>query len=218
MKILVLEDNLRLCNLIENALSKDGYLVDTFNDGEEALEKINNGYSCFILDINVPSLDGICVLKSIKMYHKDIPTIIISSNHDLEKIKQSYEIGCDDYLKKPFFVYELVQKVRKLCEPKGVLLDLGDAYMYDATKRFLFKNGEQIALARKEILLLELLSKDVNRIFSFYEIEEYVWEGEPSSLMNIRALIKRIRKKIPENSIKIVKGMGYGLNIKKEAS
>lgn len=215
MKILVLEDNERLCKLIENALIKSGYMVDIVFDGEEALEKVVNGYACFILDINVPSLDGISVLESIRMNHKDVPTIIISSNHDLEKIQQSYETGCDDYLKKPFFMYELLHKVQKLCCKEASKLDLGEGFIFNFNKRYLLKDKQEIKLAKKEILLLELLSKDIHRVFSFDEIEEYVWEGEPSTLMNIRALVKRIRKKIPEESIQIVKGIGYSINAKK---
>lgn len=212
MKILVLEDNERLCKLIDNALTKSGYIVDAVNDGEEALEKISNGYSCFVLDINVPSLDGISVLESIRMFHPEVPTIIISSNHDLDKIQKSYETGCDEYLKKPFFMYELVLKIQKLCASDSHLLDLGEGFVFDYDKRYLLKDNQEVKLAKKEILLLELLAKDIHRIFSFDEIEEYVWEGEISSLMNIRALVKRIRKKIPEKSIKIVKGIGYSIN------
>lgn len=215
MKILVLEDNERLCNLIENALNKSGYKVDTVNDGEEALEIISNGYSCFVLDINVPSLDGISILESIRMFHSDVPVIIISSNHDLEKIQQSYETGCDDYLKKPFFMYELIHKIQKLCHSDSHLLDLGEGFIFDYDKHFLMKDSIEVKLAKKEILLLELLAKDIHRVFSFDEIEEYVWEGEPSTLINIRALVKRIRKKIPEQCIKIVKGIGYSIDADK---
>lgn len=212
MKILVLEDNERLCSLIKQALSKSGYQVDTTYDGAEALEMITNGYSCFILDINVPTIDGITILESIRMYHSEVPAIIISSNHDLEKIQKSYEIGCDDYLKKPFFMYELIQKVQKLCQVKSTLLDLGNGYIFDYNKHFLVKDEEEIQLAKKEILFLELLAKDIHRVFSFNEIEDYVWEGEETSLMNVRALVKRIRRKIPEKAIKIVKGIGYSID------
>lgn len=214
MKILVLEDNERLCKLIATTLVKEGYKVDTFNDGEDALSALADGYQCFVLDINVPSLDGISVLESIKLLHRDIPVIIISSNHELEKIQTSYEIGCDEYLKKPFFMYELAHKIKKLCNNEPKILDLGDNYKFDYTKHFLRHNEEDIKLAKKEILFLELLSKDVHRVFSFEEIEEYVWEGEITTLANIRALVKRIRKKIPDNSIKIVKGLGYSINAK----
>ncbi len=212
MKILVLEDNERLCNLIKQALTKAGYRVDTTSDGAQALEMIINGYSCFILDINVPSLDGISILEAIRMYHNEVPVIIISSNHDLEKIQKSYEIGCDDYLKKPFFMYELIAKIEKFCKVKSSLLNLGDGYIFDYNKHFLIKDEKEIKLAKKEILFLELLAKDIHRVFSFEEIEEYVWEGEETTLINIRALVKRIRKKIPANSIKIVKGIGYSID------
>ena len=212
MKILVLEDNERLCKLIASALRKESYKVDTFYDGEEALDVLGNGYQCFILDINVPSIDGISILETIRMYHHDVPVIIISSNHELEKIQASYEVGCDDYIKKPFFMYELIQKVKKLCHQEKRKLDLCNGYVFDFVTHLLTGPEGEVVLAKKEILFLELLSKDESRIVSFDEIEEYVWEGEPTTLINIRALVKRLRKKIPEDSIKIVKGLGYGLS------
>jgi DNA-binding response OmpR family regulator len=116
MKILILEDNDALLNVMKLALSRESYKVDCFTDGQEALNAIANGYSCFILDINVPSIDGIEVLKYIKSSHPNVPVIIISSNHELEKIQSSYEKGCNDYIKKPFFMYELVHKVKSLCK------------------------------------------------------------------------------------------------------
>ncbi|MDC0933573.1 response regulator transcription factor [Arcobacteraceae bacterium] len=213
MKILVLEDNITLCNFIKESLVKEGYLVDTFSDGEEALEVLNNGYSCFILDINVPSIDGISILDTIRVYSKNTPVIIISANHDLEKIKASYELGCDDYLKKPFLMYELIQKVKKLCDTKDTVINFTNGFMYDFKNRHMTNDNQDVKLAKKEILFLELLCKSNTRIFTFEEIEDYVWEGEPTSLTNIRALVKRLRKKIPENSIIIVKGIGYKLNI-----
>ncbi len=212
MKILLLEDNERLANLVASALKNESYKVDIFSDGEEALEACANGYQCLILDINVPSLDGISVLEAFRTYNDSIPVIIISSNYELDKIQTSYETGCDEYLKKPFFMYELIHKIKKLCKYELKLLDFGNNILFDYTKHSLTKDEEDIKLAKKEILFLELLGKDINRVFSFDEIEEYVWEGEPTTLINIRALVKRLRKKIPEKSIKIVKGLGYSLN------
>jgi DNA-binding response OmpR family regulator len=213
MKILVLEDNENLCNFIKTSLEKEGYVIDTFYDGEDALEVLNNGYSCFILDINVASIDGISILKTIRMYSKDIPVIIMSSNHELEKIQASYELGCDDYLKKPFLMYELIQKVKKLCQIKQQIFDFTNNFIYDYDNRNLKGPDGEIKLAKKEILFLELLCKNPTRIFSFEEIENYVWEGEETALINIRGLVKRLRKKIPENAISIVKGIGYKLNL-----
>jgi DNA-binding response OmpR family regulator len=213
MKILVLEDNENLCNFIKTSLEKEGYVVDTFYDGKDALEVLNNGYSCFILDINVASIDGISILKTIRMYSKNIPVIIISSNHELEKIQASYELGCDDYLKKPFLMYELIQKVKKLCQIKQQIFNFTNNFFYDYDNRNLQGPKGEIKLAKKEILFLELLCKNPTRIFTFEEIENYVWEGEETTLINIRGLIKRLRKKIPEKAINIVKGIGYKLNL-----
>ena len=212
MKILILEDNERLCRVIKNALSEVGYSVDVFTDGEEAIEALANGYHCFILDINVPSLDGISVLETIRMYHKEVPVIIMSSNHDLSKIQSSYELGCDDYLKKPFFIYELIQKVKKLCQIPDQTIKLWDGYTYDYRHHLLFDpNHKEIKLAKKEILFFDLFVKDPQRVVSFDEMEEYIWEGQGTTLENIRALIKRLRKKLPEHATEIIKEIGYKL-------
>lgn len=213
MKILLLEDNERLCRVVKSALEKEGYTVDVFMDGEEALEVLNHGYHCFILDINVPSLDGISILETLRIYHKDIPAIIMSSNHELEKIQTSYEIGCDDYLKKPFFIYELVQKVKKLChKPTTQSIPLKGGFSYDYVHHLLFNaEHEEIRLAKKEILFLDLFIRDPHRVVSFSELEEYVWEGEDTSVLNMRALVKRLRRKLPDGAIEIIKEVGYTL-------
>ena len=213
MKILLLEDDATLSRVIKKGLEKENYSVDCFFDGELALNAISNGYSCFILDINTPSLDGISVLKNIRDYlGASIPVIIISSNHELEKIKASYEKGCNDYIKKPFFIYELVQKVKHLCQIEFNFIEFNDSCKYNFMEHTLYVNNEKIILARKEILFLELFISNLNRIVTYAEIESYVWEGEDSNIDNIRALIKRIRKKLPNESIQIVTGYGYTLN------
>lgn len=212
MKILLLEDNERLAKLVKGVLEKEGYKVDWFIDGEEALNAIINGYHCFILDINVPSIDGLSILETVRMYHKDVPAIIISSNHELEKIQTSYELGCDDFLKKPFYVYELVQKVKKSLVKPSECIYLWEGYCFDAKNYRLYdSDSSEIKLAKKEILFLELFMKDRKRVVSYEELEEYVWEGEKTNMENIRALIKRLRKKLPLGAIEAVKEMGYTL-------
>lgn len=212
MKILLLEDNERLAKLIKGTLEQEGYRTDIFTDGEEALDALNNGYHCFILDINVPSIDGISVLETLRLYHKETPAIIISSNHELEKIRLSYELGCDDYLKKPFYMYELVQKVKKLSHVPSKMVTLWKGYNYDYANHRLFDpNGEEIKLAKKEVMFLELFAKDPGRVVSFSEMEEYIWEGEETCMDNIRALLKRLRKKLPEGAIETIVKIGYRL-------
>ncbi len=212
MKILVLEDNKRLSNVIKNALEQENYTVDCFYDGDDAFEALGNGYSCFILDINVPNLDGISILEYIRLNHANIPAIIISSNHDLEKIEKSYQIGCDDYLKKPFYILELVQKVKRYCVLPKQFLRFSENCSYDFVNHRLFVDDIELELTKKEALFLELFSKNLHHVATYEELEEYVWEGEETSLVNIRSMIKRLRKKLPADSINIVKGMGYSLS------
>lgn len=209
MKVLVLEDNETLGSVIEKGLTKEGYKVTLFKDGDEALDSIVNGYSAFILDINVPSLDGITILKNIRDYNKTVPVIIMSSNHELEKIKDSYEKGCNDYIKKPFFIYELIQKLKNLCQIKEKFIVFSNKCKYCIEESILYDNEEKIILTKKEILFLELFAKNIKRVVSYDELEEYVWEGSITNLDNIRALVKRVRKRLPDNSIKIVSGVGY---------
>jgi len=211
MKILVLEDNEVLSKVIKTGLEKENYKVDCFFDGDDALEVINNGYNCFILDINVPSIDGITILQNIRDYCGNTPVLIISSNHELDKIKTSYEKGCNDYIKKPFFIYELVQKVKNLCKIENKSIRFSQSCEYCFTEHILYDEGEKVILAKKEILFLELFIHNLNRVVNYDELEMYVWEGEITNMDNIRALIKRLRKKLPQDSIKIVTGLGYTL-------
>lgn len=211
MKILILEDNERLSNLMAEALRDEGYRVDLYSDGEACLEVLHQGYDCFILDINIPSLDGLSVLECIRLHHRQIPTLIISANHDLEKIQSAYRLGCDDYLKKPFYIYELVQKVKRFCLTQSQGIDFGESHRFYFDCSRLFKEQEEIPLTPKEVAFLKLFARDLKRIVSYEELEEYVWEGKESNLNNIRALIKRLRKKLPEDSITMITNVGYGL-------
>lgn len=212
MKILVLEDNERLLNLIKVSLEKENYQVDTFTDGQEALDNLENGYSCFILDINVPNIDGISLLELLRMNHKDSPAVIISSNHDFERIQKSYDLGCDDYIKKPFYIFELVEKIKKLCKIEKKYLQFNENLKYDFKNRIMYENENELELTKKEILFLELFSKNLHHIASYDEIYEYVWEGEDTNLTNVRAMIKRLRRKLFNDAILSVKGLGYSLS------
>ncbi|RXJ97758.1 DNA-binding response regulator [Arcobacter sp. CECT 8986] len=212
MKILLLEDNERLSSVIKYALLDEGYSVDCFFDGDDALDSIGNGYACFILDINVPNSDGISILEYIRLNHSKIPVLIISSNHELDKVKESYEKGCDDYLKKPFYIIELLQKVKKLCGDRKQFLIFDETCKYSFIDHRLYKNEEEIELTKKEILFLELFARNIHFVATYDHIEEYVWEGEDTTLANIRSMIKRLRKKLPTDSITIIKGIGYSLN------
>ena len=217
MKVLLLEDNKRLSNLIIEALEEKNYKIDWFEDGKEALKAIYNGYDCFILDINVPGVDGLTLLKELRDMNKTTPAIIISANVELETIKDAYIKGCDEYIKKPFYIYELELKLDKLCKKDNSTIKLPLNFVYDIEKEKLFDDkNEEIKLAKKEILVFNLFAKNLEKIITFEQIEQYVWEGDLTTNENIRALIKRLRKKLPNDTIVSQGGMGYVLNVVKK--
>lgn len=209
MKILLLEDNARLNATITKRLEAKGYVIDTFVDGKAAYDAMDNGYGCYILDINVPSLDGIEILKNVRDFYPETPVIIISSSVELEVIKDAYSYGCNDFLKKPFFIDELEIKIEKLCNIRNDIVDLGHDCQFDFKTSLLRIGSCEEHLSRKEKLLLNVLISEKGKVVSFDKIQAMVWEGNFASLDSIRSLMRRLRKKIPFECIETVVDVGY---------
>ena len=209
MKILLLEDNARLNATITKRLEAKGYVIDSFTDGKEAYDAMDNGYGCYILDINVPSLDGIEILKNVRDFYHETPVIIISSSVELEVIKDAYSYGCNDFLKKPFFIDELEIKIEKLCNIRHDIVDLGHNCQFDFKTSLLRIGSDEEHLSRKEKLLLNVLISEKGKVVSFDKIQAMVWEGNFASLDSIRSLMRRLRKKIPFECIETVVDVGY---------
>jgi len=209
MNILLLEDNKKLNDAISKRLKLKGYRVESCLDGAVALEKVADGYSCFILDINVPNIDGIKILKKIREYYKELPVIIISASVELEDIKQSYDFGCNDYLKKPFFIDELEIKIEKFCKIQDDLIHFDKDCYFDYKSSLIVLHSQEQRLTKKERLLMNLFLTKKNQVLSYEVIENYVWEGSFASLESIRSLIRRLRKILSNNYIQTVVDTGY---------
>ncbi len=209
MKILLLEDNTKLSQTISKRLALKGYKVDSFNDGQKAYDAISNGYNCFLLDINVPNIDGIKILKKIRDYYTEVPIIIISSTVELDIIKEAYDYGCNDYLKKPFFIDELEIKIEKLCKITNETIIFDQNYCFDFKSSLLKIDEEEVRLTKKERLLLNLFLTKKNEVITYAAIENYVWEGNFVTLESIRSLIRRLRKILIKDYIHTVVDTGY---------
>ena len=209
MKNLLLEDNKKLNETITKRLKMKGYNILSFLDGAEAYEKIADGFSCFILDINVPNIDGIEILRKIREYYQSLPVIIISASVELDIIKQAYYFGCNDFLKKPFFIDELEIKIEKLCNIQNDKIFFDDNSFFDFKSSLLVVNGVENRLTKKEKLLMNLFLTKKNQVISYEAIENYVWEGSFASLESIRSLIRRIRKILDKEFIHTVIETGY---------
>jgi len=209
MKILLLEDNERLNKTISLKLKLNGYEVHSFVDGKEAFDNISEGYSCFVLDINVPKVNGIKILQEIRRFYEDVPVIIISATTELEYIKKSYSFGCNDYIKKPFFVDELEIKIDRLCNVHNKIVKLHNDVYFDFRQSTLLVDEKEKKLTLKENLLLNLLWKHKNDLVGYETIEYYVWEGEPVSIEAIRMLVARLKKNLEKSFIKSYSNRGY---------
>lgn len=200
MKIFLLEDDYSLNETIKEMLEMNNHKISSFYDGEVAYENIFNNYDLYILDINIPLLNGLEILKSIKNMSTKTKVIMISANINIETIKEAYTLGCDDYLKKPFDVEELILKVEKLNQ-KDTDIFLDENIYFNPITSELYIDSQKLELTKREKDLLVLLLDNRGKTISYENIENFVYQGETKSSDAIRSLLKRLRKKLPKDFI-----------------
>lgn len=200
MKIFLLEDDYSLNETIKEMLEINNHKITSFYDGEVAYKNIFDNYDLYILDINIPSLNGLEILKSIKNMSTKTKVIMISANINIETIKEAYALGCDDYLKKPFDVEELILKVEKL-NKKDTNVFLDENIYFNLISNELYIDSQKVELTKREKDLLILLLDNKGKTISYENIENFVYQGESKSSDAIRSLLKRLRKKLPKDLI-----------------
>ena len=207
MKIFLLEDDFALNSSIKEMLEDENYRVFSFYDGEKAIENISNNYSLFILDINVPNINGLEILKYIKSINTNANILIISANIGIDTIKEAYKYGCEDYIKKPFDIEELLLKVEKISQ-KESFITLNNGLKFNTFNKRVFLNNIEITLTKNESYFLYLLFTNLGQRVTYSQIEEFVY-GEEKSYMAIRSIIKRLRQKLPKDTILNSQEEGY---------
>ncbi|MFA9372761.1 MAG: response regulator transcription factor [Poseidonibacter sp.] len=215
MKILLLEDDYSLNESITEILEYSNYEVDSFYDGLEALTNVSNKYDLYILDINTPSIEGIDILAHIKKLNPKSKVLMISAIIDIEKIREAYKLGCNDYIKKPFEIEELLLKVERL----DVNIQLNNIEVINPTTKYcyvkkqLYINEEICNLTKNEKNFIYLLLKNKDEIISHQQIEDFVYDGENKSNDAIRSMVKRLRKKLSIDLIQNVLEEGYQIKM-----
>lgn len=217
MKLLVVEDDKNLRDLIKNFLENDRYLVDTANDGKEALSCIKmNDYDCVLLDLNLPALDGIKVAQKVRDARMDVPIIMVTARSEIYNKLEGFETGADDYLTKPFHMKELLARVNALIkrssENKENILMFNDFVVYNQNNKLLKEDGTEIFLSNKEMGILEYLLRNKGRVVSSEELLEHVWDRETDIFSDtVKTHMKTLRKKIDPDKlfIKTIRGKGY---------
>jgi len=219
MKILVVEDEQRIADLIQRGLEGAGYQVDLAHEGRTALERIHEvDYDLLILDIMLPDLDGLQVLEKARNRQVSPPVLILSALGDVDDRVKGLDLGADDYLVKPFAFPELLARVKALIrrgQPTPEKLSVEDLSL-DCIRRRVIRAGETIELAPKEFAILEYMMRNQGRPLTRTMIVEHVWDMEYDGLTNIvdvyiRHLRTKVDDRFPVKLIHTVRGTGYML-------
>ncbi len=208
MKIFIVEDDTKLNHTITTNLELLGYNVASYTDGQKALNSISLDYNFYLIDITLPNINGLELVRQIKLINIHAKVFIMSAYTDIDTILKAYDLGCDDYIKKPFDLREIVVKIKKIASLIPDVIQLSSDCNYDMLNKVLFYKNQEVTLTNKEVLLLDILVLNLNKIVSNEEIEAYVW-GETIGSGHVRQLVSKLRKSLPYNTISNAIGNGY---------
>ena len=219
MRILVVEDEKALSGLIADRLRRGKYVVDVSNDGQEGLDNALSGmYDLLILDIMLPRVDGLTILKEVRKTDLEVKIIMLTAKTQLEDRLAGFSGGANDYLPKPFHIDELVARVNaflRMDKAVGKQLKYGNISLdYEQSSVTNTETGESIAINNKEFQLLEYLMNNPDRILSRDMIYDRIWGMESEAVSNnLEAYMSFVRKKLrlieADVSVKTVRNMGY---------
>lgn len=213
MKILLLEDEVMLNESIQEYLEELGHSVESYLDGLQAYERIKeNTYDLLVLDINVPGIDGLSFLEQVQQLKIHTPAIYISALVDIEDISRAYNLGCYDYLKKPFHLKELSLRIDRIQLDKDVPrvhLRLSKYYSYDQEHSVLLFQNEPQTLTKRQSQIIDLLARNRSMVVDFEQFRIYVWDEQIIDNATIRAEMNRLKKILKEDLLINVRGMGY---------
>ncbi len=215
-KILLLEDDISLNETIGEFLEDEGYIVISAYDGISAEEIIyENKFDILLLDVNIPGLNGFKLLKRIRENGNETPTIFITSLNSTDDLSNGYESGCDDYIRKPFELKELLLRIKTIIKrgffhKKEKKIIINNNIYYNIDNNELIKNDQKITLNNKENELLKIFLQNQNQIISHEKIYETLWTfDETYSDNSLRAYIKNLRKILGKDTIVSIKKLGY---------
>jgi len=219
MRILIVDDEPKLLEQLRQSLTADKYDVETAADGEVVLDKLfANPYDLILLDIMLPRMDGLSVLREIRQAEIKTPVLMLTAKGDIEDRIQGLDLGADDYLAKPFSIAELMARVRALLrrttDQVNSLLEIGDISLNTATREVKMDH-QTLNLTPKEFSILEFLLYNENRVISRFNLAEHVWgdEFDPFTMSNfIDVHIKNLRRKIGDHQgtiIQTIRGIGF---------
>jgi two-component system copper resistance phosphate regulon response regulator CusR len=221
MRILLVEDEKKVADIIERGLKAERYAVDVSHDGRGGWDLANAyAYDLIILDLMLPGLSGTEILQKIRIKNQQVPILILTARDATADKVKNFETGADDYLTKPFAFAELLVRVKALLRRGPVnrssVLRVGDLEI-DRLSQNVRRAGKRIELTAKEYALLEYLATNPGRVFSRTMIIEHVWDQSFQGLTNIvDVYVRHLREKVDDpyaaKLLRTVRGVGYSLS------
>jgi DNA-binding response OmpR family regulator len=219
MDVLIIEDETKVVDFISKGLEEEGYTVTAAFDGRQGLDLLKaRKFDVVLLDLMIPEIDGLKVLRNIRSWGINTPVLIITAKNSKEDVVRGLDTGSDDYLTKPFSFEELLARIRALLR-RSAARD-GGTMKYESMElnpysRVLSVGSKDAELTEKEFLMMELFVKNSERPLTRREIAEYVWQNATESTNIVDVYINFLRKKIesltPRKYIHTVRGIGYVL-------
>lgn len=223
MRILLIEDEAKVCNFVSRGLSAERYAVDTTRDGKSGLEfSLSYQYDLIILDLMLPEMSGADVLRHIRRKNTTVPVLVLTARDSIQDKVQIFEAGADDYLTKPFAFAELLVRVKALLRrgpvSRASSIHVDDLEL-DRLSQQVKRGGKRVDLTSKEYSLLEYLMSNSGRVLSRTMIIEHVWDQSFDGVTNIvDVYVRHLRNKIDDSHdhklIRTVRGVGYAINSK----
>jgi DNA-binding response OmpR family regulator len=215
-RVLLLEDDITLNDTISDYLQEHDFEVFCAFDGEEANALLyEHRFDLLLLDVNVPSLSGFDLLLQNRKNGIKTPAVFITSLNSMDSFEKGFDSGCDDYIRKPFELKELLIRIQAIIK-RGFFhensdrVELGENIAFDTNNAILYENEKPINLKLKELKLLKLFLQHQNELLSHERIYEQVWEyDEEPSDTSLRTYIKNLRKILGKDRITSVKKLGY---------
>jgi two-component system, OmpR family, response regulator len=217
MRVLVVEDETKLAELLRHRLRREGMGVDVASNGEEALVRATaTEYDLILLDLMLPGIDGFGVCRSLRGHSIWAPTLMLTARDGIEDRVRGLDSGADDYLVKPFSFDELLARVRALLRrgapPRPVTLVAGDLRLDPASHRA-WNRGDELSLTPREFALLEMFMRHPGEVLSRFELLEHVWDAAYENRSNvIEVYVGYLRDKLGRDAIDTVRGAGYRLS------
>jgi two-component system OmpR family response regulator len=219
LRILVVEDDDKIASFLAKGLKQSGFSVDTASDGEDALSLCRSvNYDSVVLDIMLPKLDGLSVLRTIRREKKLLPVLLLSAKASVDNRVSGLQAGADDYLTKPFAFSELLARLQALIRrathvAEPTTLAVGELSMNLLTRE-VFRAGQKIDLQSREFALLELLLRHPGRPITKTMILEHIWDYSFDPQTNVvDVLAHRLRSKLekgfPSKIVHTIRGVGY---------